>query len=80
LVVPPAVRVLLGLPPGGLISPAVAAYRLTKQWPLSQWAKNAMLPAEYQGRIQALNAPPLHAPAGAAQPLPKRCPMHFLHG
>jgi hypothetical protein len=81
LVVPPAVRELLDLPPGGLISPAVAAYRLTKPWPLSQWAKNAMLPAEYRGRIRALNAPPLAEPAVLdARPLPRRCPMHFLHG
>ncbi|MDO7845812.1 oxygenase MpaB family protein [Hymenobacter sp. M29] len=79
LVVPPGVRKLLALPPGALIQPAVAFYRRTKQWPASQWAKNAMLPAQYQARIHALDAVPAGKPAVAAQPSLMRCPMGYSH-
>ncbi|MBF9220407.1 oxygenase MpaB family protein [Hymenobacter ruricola] len=58
LVVPPYVGQLLGLPGGGWVRPALALYRHTKHLALSQWAKNAMLPAEYQARIQALDRAP----------------------
>jgi len=77
LVVPAGVRTQLGLPNGAWINPAVKFYQLTKRWPASQWAKNAMLPAEYQARILALDA----APVGLASPsvavaAPRGCPFH----
>ena len=76
LVVPPSVRELLHLPAGIWIRPALASYRSTKQFAVSQWAKNAMLPAEYQARIRALDAAPVDYPAPAtAPPLPLRCPI-----
>ena len=58
LVLPSYVRNLLLLPTGALIRPALALYRATKHLSLSQWAKNAMLPTEYQARIQALDDVP----------------------
>jgi hypothetical protein len=73
LVVPPRVRALLGLPAGGWISPAVATYRHTKQFALSQWAKNLMLPTEYEARIKALDAAPTDTPPAASR---KACPFH----
>jgi uncharacterized protein (DUF2236 family) len=77
LVVPASVRTQLHLPNGTWIKPAVQVYRLTKRWPASQWAKNAMLPADYQARIQALDAAPAEfAPARAAVPTPRGCPFH----
>ena len=77
LVVPPSVRAQLNLPNGRWISPAVDFYRLTKRWPASQWAKNAMLPAEYQARILALDAAPTElAPASVAVAPPRGCPFH----
>ncbi|MET4073249.1 oxygenase MpaB family protein [Hymenobacter sp. UYCo722] len=75
LVVPERVRQLLGLTGGAAVRPAVAAYRATRHLALSQWAKSAMLPAEYRARIQALDA----APPAAETPSPlllRRCPMH----
>ncbi|GAB3584068.1 oxygenase MpaB family protein [Hymenobacter daeguensis] len=77
LVVPPGVRAQLHLPDGAWISPAVALYCLTKRWPASQWAKNAMLPAEYQARIQALDAAPMEpAPPSGGAAVPRGCPFH----
>jgi hypothetical protein len=77
LVVPAYVRHQLSLPNGAWISPAVNFYRRTKRWPASQWAKNAMLPAEYQARILALDAAPAElAPAGVAVAPPRSCPFH----
>ena len=71
LVVPAPVRAQLGLPDGAAVRPAVAAYRATRHLALSQWAKNALLPAAYRARIQALDAAP-----EVATTLPPRCPMH----
>ena len=77
LVAPARVRQLLQLPAGFYIAPAVALYRSTRHWRLSQWARNAMLPAAYRDRIRALDAAPV-ALAGPAVALPpaRRCPMH----
>ncbi|WP_310397817.1 oxygenase MpaB family protein [Hymenobacter sp.] len=76
LVVPPPVRRQLQLPTGGWLRPAVAFYRRTKHWPASQWARQAMLPADYRARIRALDSPP---PPSASpvpvRPVPRRCPM-----
>ncbi|WP_210515403.1 oxygenase MpaB family protein [Hymenobacter terricola] len=58
LVAPPWVRSLLALPGGGYLRPAIALYRATKHLAVSQWAKNALLPAEYQARIRALDGVP----------------------
>lgn len=81
LVVPARVRALLGLPGGGAVRPAVAAYRATRHLAASQWAKSALLPAEYRDRIAALDAAPVAEEAAEiAQPLPKRCPMHRNYG
>jgi hypothetical protein len=44
----------------------VATYRATRHLALSQWAKSAMLPAEYRARIRALDAAP------AAEPTPQQ--------
>lgn len=58
MVAPAQVRQLLKLGSGAWLRPALTAYQSTKQLALSQWAKNAMLPREYQARIKALdNAP-----------------------
>ncbi|MBO2011129.1 oxygenase MpaB family protein [Hymenobacter negativus] len=79
LVVPASVRIQLHLPDGSWINPAVKFYRLTKRWPASQWAKNAMLPSEYQARIHALDAAPVElAPPrdAAAVAAPRGCPFH----
>ncbi|WP_046242456.1 oxygenase MpaB family protein [Hymenobacter terrenus] len=73
LVVPPHVRKLLELHSGTWLQPAIALYRSTKHLNLSQWAKNAMLPAEYQARIHALDHIPETAPA------PKGCPYAAAH-
>ncbi|MDQ2794706.1 MAG: DUF2236 domain-containing protein [Bacteroidota bacterium] len=79
LVVPPSVRRQLHLPNGTWISPAVAFYCRTKRWPASQWAKNAMLPAEYQARILALDAAPAEVgSASAVAPAAQSCPFHQL--
>ncbi|MDB5271207.1 MAG: hypothetical protein JWP58_4247 [Hymenobacter sp.] len=79
LVVPARVRQLLQLPVGSFISPAVVFYRLTRHWRVSQSARNAMLPAEYLARIQALDAAPVALAAMAVTMQPaRRCPMH--HG
>ncbi|MGY3087220.1 hypothetical protein ACVWYF_000246 [Hymenobacter sp. UYAg731] len=77
LVVPARVRQLLQLPGGFFINPAVAYYRRTRRWQPSRWARNAMLPAEYRDRIQALDAAPV-ALAEQAVPMQaaRRCPMH----
>lgn len=56
LVCPPAVRRQLGT--GAWLRPALAIYRATKQLAVSQWLKNAMLPAEYAARIRALDEVP----------------------
>lgn len=76
LVVPPNVRAQLHLPNGGWISPAVAFYRHTKRWPASQWAKNAMLPADYQARIQALDTVPAAVAPPSVAAAPRGCPFH----
>ena len=87
LLVPPRVRTLLGLPGGGALEPAVAAYRATRHLAPSQWAKSALLPAEYRARIRALDtAPPEASPGEPAavdsrnSPVNKltsgRCPFH----
>jgi hypothetical protein len=82
LVVPAPVRVLLGLPGGAAVRPAVAVYRATRHLALSQWAKSAMLPAEYRARIQALDLVPPVATTfvsdalAPAVPELRRCPMH----
>ncbi|GAA3961858.1 oxygenase MpaB family protein [Hymenobacter antarcticus] len=75
-VVPPVVRQLLRLPSGAFLQPALAFYGLTKHWPASQWAKNALLPTDYQARIQALDGAPVEEaePSGAAV-IPLRCPI-----
>ncbi|WP_460503247.1 hypothetical protein, partial [Hymenobacter agri] len=58
------------------VRPAVAAYRATRQLALSQWAKSAMLPAEYRARIQALDATPTAAETAPSTSPLHRCPMH----
>jgi hypothetical protein len=74
LVVPPSVRELLGLSNGTWLQPALSLYRGTKQFAPSQWAKNAMLPAEYQARIQALNNEPVAlAPASCPHSAARSC-------
>ncbi|MDQ2795255.1 MAG: DUF2236 domain-containing protein, partial [Bacteroidota bacterium] len=73
LVVPEVVRAQLGLPGGAALRPAVAAYRASRHLAISQWAKSAMLPAEYRARIQALDLAPAAAPVAAGA---RRCPMH----
>ena len=77
LVVPSLVRRHLQLPAGFYINPAVAFYRHTRHWRVSQSARNAMLPADYLIRIQALDAAPMAVaePTIAFQPA-RRCPMH----
>ena len=75
LVVPAPVRAKLGLPGGAAVRPAVAVYRASRHLAISQWAKAAMLPAEYRERIQALDL----APAASEPQRPaaaRRCPMH----
>ncbi len=77
LVVPGHVRKLLALPGGAAVRPAVAAYRATRHLALSQWAKSAMLPAEYRARIRALDGEPVaHQTPAAGAPLPLRCPVN----
>ncbi|MBJ6109169.1 DUF2236 domain-containing protein [Hymenobacter sp. BT523] len=73
MVVPPSVRYWLSLPDGAWLQPPLALYRATRGFALSQWAKNAMLPAEYRDRIKALDAQPAEA-----TPPPSRgsCPFH----
>jgi hypothetical protein len=58
LVVPAAVARQLGLGSGAWLRPALEFYRRTKQFSLSQWLKNTMLPAEYEARIRALDEVP----------------------
>ncbi len=58
LVAPPGVRGLLALPSGDYVRPALALYRATKHLQVSQWAKNALLPADYRARIRALDEVP----------------------
>jgi hypothetical protein len=58
LVVPPTVARQLGLGSGAWLRPALEFYRRTKQFSLSQWLKNTMLPAEYEARIRALDEVP----------------------
>ncbi len=78
LVVPAGVRAKLHLPSGLWISPAVAFYRLTSHWRISQWAKNAMLPGEYQARILALDTAPAElVSAPAVAPPARNCPFHL---
>jgi ER-bound oxygenase mpaB/B'/Rubber oxygenase, catalytic domain len=72
LVVPAGVRQLLGLNRGRWLSPALAFYRATKHRAISQWAKNLMLPTEYQSRIRALDAAPMDAPVARRA----ACPFH----
>ena len=77
LVAPAGVRQLLQLPAGFYIAPAVAFYRHTRHWRVSQWARNAMLPAAYRARILALDAAPVARAEPAATLHPAhRCPMH----
>jgi len=58
MVVPPTVARQLGLGSGAWLRPALEFYRRTKQFSLSQWLKNTMLPAEYEARIRALDEVP----------------------
>ncbi len=58
LVAPPPVREMLHLGRGAGLRPALALYRGTRHLALSQWAKSAMLPAEYRARIRALDGAP----------------------
>ena len=58
LVAPAIVRELLGLPTGQALRPVVALYCATRRFALSQWAKNLLLPTEYQARIRALDGVP----------------------
>lgn len=58
LVVPPPVREMLHLSRGAGLRPALALYRRTRHLAPSQWAKSAMLPAEYRARIRALDGAP----------------------
>ena len=75
-VVPPAVRQQLQLPSGAFLQPALDFYGRTKQWPASQWLKNALLPAEYQARINALDTQPMeYSEPDAATAVQLRCPM-----
>ena len=77
LVVPAQVRSQLNLGSGIWVQPALSLYRATKHLPASQWAKNAMLPAEYQARIRALDAAPIDAaPATSVAVTPQSCPFH----
>jgi hypothetical protein len=81
LVVPELVRTQLGLPSGAMVRPAVTAYRATRRLAFSQWAKSAMLPAEYRARIQALDLEPAAAtPAAPPKPARGSCPFHRLVG
>ena len=75
LVVPESVRAQLNLAGGAAVRPAVAAYRATRHLAASQWAKSALLPAEYRARIQALDTAP-ELPETEVPTLPQRCPMH----
>ena len=77
LVVPQTVRQLLALPAGLWVSPAVAFYRGTKHWPVSQWARTAMLPVAYQARIQALDAAPVENLSYKPVALPARAQCPF---
>ncbi len=75
LVVPLPVRQMLRLPSGAAVRPALALYRASRTLALSQWAKSAMLPAEYRARIQALDAAPVGMPPPPVAPVgPLRCP------
>ncbi len=74
LVCPPTVRRQLGLGGGAWLRPALGGYRVTKQLALSQWLKNAMLPAEYAARIRALDEAPAAGAEGAVRPVPAGCP------
>ena len=77
LVVPEPVRALLALPGGATVRPAVAVYRASRHLAISQWAKAAMLPAEYRARIRALDLAPTALEAAVpAAIMPRRCPMH----
>ena len=80
-VVPPVVRALLRLPSGGFLRPALAFYSHTKQLPVSQWAKNALLPADYLARIRALDTAPVEPaePSGTVA-IPLRCPLRHEAG
>ena len=71
LVVPPYVRGLLHLNQATWLWPPLALYKSTKHLAVSQWAKNAMLPAEYQARIRALDQAPAPYPEpNVSAPLP----------
>jgi len=74
LVCPPAVRRQLGLGGGAWLRPALGFYRATKGLAVSQWLKNAMLPAEYAARIRALDEAPAASPGAITQPVPPGCP------
>ena len=75
-VVPPVVRQQLRLPSGAYLRPALAIYGRTKQWPASQWLKNALLPVEYQARIKALDAQPVeHYEPESTPAVQLRCPI-----
>lgn len=76
LVVPAPVRALLGLPGGAAVRPAVAVYRASRHLAISQWAKSAMLPAEYRARIQALDSAPAAPDGPVSAAARRRCPMH----
>jgi len=75
LVVPLPVRQMLHLPNGAAVRPALALYRASRTLAISQWAKSAILPAEYRARIQALDTAPagvLHPPVAPVSEM--RCP------
>ncbi|GAA4023517.1 hypothetical protein GCM10022409_04220 [Hymenobacter glaciei] len=76
LVVPERVRTLLALPTGAAVKPPIALYRASRHLTISQWAKSAMLPAEYRARIQALDLAPAVAEEVVPVATPRRCPMH----
>jgi uncharacterized protein (DUF2236 family) len=61
LVVPPTVRELLHLGRLSWLKPILPLYRLTQHLAPGRWARTALLPAEYQAKILALD----HAPAAA---------------
>ncbi|GAA4498829.1 hypothetical protein GCM10023172_16510 [Hymenobacter ginsengisoli] len=74
VVCPPTVRRQLGLGSGAWLRPALSFYRATKGLALSQWLKNALLPAEYAARIRALDEVPAARPEAPGLPVPAGCP------
>lgn len=74
MVCPPTVRRQLSLGSGAWLRPALGFYRATKQLVLSQWLKNAMLPAAYAAQIRALDEAPMDHASALAKPVPAGCP------